>query len=202
METPPDQRWKIFGVGFAGGLVLAAIIFWHHGWPRRAAGPEPGTIRHLTPGALIEWTSTGQPIEGDFVLSQTLSPAAPDGTRTRGVVVPGLDAGSYVRIEETWAPETPGAAPTVRAWKFMFADHVRVKLQRGADSQALAAALHTRGWRFTARDVASGWITVGLGVHVANAVPTALAQLRAWPQWVAQAEPDTLPPPAMGPATL
>jgi len=192
MEMTGKQRLMAFLAGATAGAVLTGAIFWHRGLPHRAALPEPGVERRLTPGALTQWTNNGQPIEGAFITSESLGPVAADGSRTRGVVVPGLDPGSYVRLEEQWAPGTP---PVVRAWKFMFADRVRVKLKAGADTRAMAEALQAKGWRFAARDAASGWVTVALGTHLAGSVPAALKQMQAWPQWVVDAQPDLLPPP-------
>jgi hypothetical protein len=191
MALTGKQRLKAFLAGMGGGVVLAGLLAWHHGLPKAKPIPEAGELRREVPGILAQWTSAGQPIEGTFVLSQMLQERAAHGTRTRAVVVPGLDDGSYIRVEETWGPENP---PRVRAWKFMFADRVRIKLKAGADSTGLTKALVAQGWMLVRRDPANGWITIGLNAHEAKTVGEALAQVRAWPQ-VDAAEPDELPGP-------
>jgi hypothetical protein len=193
MELTSKQRFAAFGVGAGIGLVLSALYMWDRGWPKPKPLPEPGVERREVPGVLAQWTSSGQPVEGAFIVSQALQKRAADGSRLRGLVVPGLDPGSFVRIEEEWAPGYP---PTVRAWKFMFADRVKARLREQADTPAMAAALAARGWYFKTRDPVSGWVTIEIGAHEARSVPDALKQLLAWPQWVVDAQPDLLPPPS------
>jgi hypothetical protein len=192
MELTSKQRLAAFGAGAGFGLVLMALYWWDRGTPKHLPPPEPGVERRAVPGVLAQWTSSGQPIEGAFIVSQALGVAAADGSRLRGVVVPGLDPGTFIRIEEEWAPGVP---PVVRAWKFMFADRVKVRLREKADTQAMAKALSARGWKFKARDPVSGWVTIDLGAHEAQSVPEGLKELRGWPQWVVDAQPDLLPPP-------
>ncbi len=198
MSMPTRQRLIVFSVGFAMGCVIVAIVLRHRGLPHRPVAPDPGVERRIVPGVLSEWTKSGKPVEGDFVVSEAPGPLAPDGSRTRAVVVPGLDPGSFIRIEEEWAPGPPSAMPTVRAWKFMFADRVKVKLLQNTDTKAMAEALKPFGWHFSGRGATDNEVFIALGAHTAAAVPTALAQLQKWPQWVVSAEPDYLPPPAEG----
>jgi hypothetical protein len=136
-----------------------------------------------------------QPLEGDFVLSQSDDSHTPGhvaGESTRGLVVPGLDPGAYIRVEEKSASTNPGR---VLDWKFMFADRVRVKLVSPADSRALADAMRPLGWHFPGGASAAGWISIQLDAHDVHTVPDAVAKLKSWPQWVADAAPDYLPAP-------
>lgn len=193
MALTGKQRIAAFVAGVVLGGLLAAAVMSHRRLPVREVTTEPDGLRRMVPGVLGQWVSTAQPIEGDFVVSQMQTARSADGTRLRAVVVPGLDAGSFVRVEETWAAENP---PVVRGWKFMFADRVRAQLQPGVDTAPLAAALKAKGWHIVAWDPAGGWMTLALGAHDAKSVPEALTQLQAWPQWVAAADPDYLPGPA------
>jgi hypothetical protein len=192
MELTGKQRLKAYAMGALGGGVLMGLLLWHHGLPKPVVLPEPGVERRQVPGILAQWMATGQPVEGSFVVSQMMEPRAANGTRVCAVVVPGLDDGSFVRVEEQWGPETP---PMVQGWKFMYADRVKVKLRDGADTAAFAARLQKSGWHFLKRDPASGWVTIGLDSHAAKTVPEALAQLRTWSPWVEAAEVDELPAP-------
>jgi hypothetical protein len=196
MSMPTRQRLIVLSVGFAMGCVIVGIVLRHRGLPHRPQAADPGVERRMVPGVLSEWTKSGKPIEGDFIVSEAPGPLAPDGSRTRGVVVPGLDPDSFVRIEEEWAPGPPSAEPTVRAWKFMFADRVRAKLRPGTDTKAMAEALKPLGWHFSGRGPGENEVTIALGAHLAATVPTALVQLQKWPQWIETVEPDYLPPPA------
>ena len=193
MALTGKQRIAAFVVGVVLGGVLAAGVMSHRRPPAQPVVLGPDGERRAVPGVLGQWVSNGQPIEGDFVVSQMFTPRAADGTRLRAVVVPGLDAGSFVRVEETWMPQNP---PVVRGWKFMFADRVRAQLLPGVDTAPFAEAVRAKGWRFTGRDPATGWVTLALGTHEAKSVPEALGQLQAWPQWVAAEAPDYLPGPA------
>ena len=182
-----------FVVGVVLGGILAAAVMSHRRPAARVMEYGPDGERRAVPGVLGQWVSNGQPIEGDFVASEMFTPRAADGTRLRAVVVPGLDAGSFVRVEETWMRQNP---PVVRGWKFMFADRVRAQLKPGVDTAPLEEAVRAKGWQIKEHDTASGWVTIMLGTHAAKSVPAALAQLQAWPQWVAAEAPDYLPGPS------
>jgi hypothetical protein len=136
------------------------------------------------------------PVLGDFVLSQSDDLHAPNrdaNTRTRCVVVTGLDPGAFIRIEEKSTVTNPDE---VTEWKFMFADHVRVKLVSAEVSRALAEAMRPQGWHFLGEQNPDGWIGIMLASHDVHSVPEAVDKLKAWPQWVASVEPDYLPAPS------
>jgi hypothetical protein len=201
MSLTNRQRYGAIFTGLAIGCVLSALILGKRGLPHPPPPPDPGVIRREVPGIVAQWMEKGQPIEGDFVMSEATGPAAGAGGRVRALVVPGLDEGALIRIEETPAPA--GSGKQVQGWKFMFADRVRAQLTPGADTPAMAEALRALGWHFYARDLTGLWVTIALNTHSAESLPLALAKLREWPQWVAAEEPDYLPAPtgdANGPA--
>jgi hypothetical protein len=162
------------------------------GLPHPPEPPPPGVIRREVPGALAQTVKGGAPFHADSVLSEFKTPPAADGTHTRAFVVEGLDPGAYIRVEEIYAP---GVEDAVKDWKFMFADGVRARLAPQADTPAMAAALRALGWRLRGLPDKDGWVLIALNSHTAASVPIALKQLQEWPQWVAEAGPDYLPPP-------
>ncbi|HTB63189.1 MAG TPA: hypothetical protein VK737_06335, partial [Opitutales bacterium] len=116
------------------------------------------------------------------------------GKFARAVVVAGLDPGAFIRVEEQSQNKEPDK---VTDWKFMFAGQVRARLVPNADTAALAKAIMPLGWNFTGVQDKDGWVTIVLKDHDVKSVPQAVAQLKAWPQWVADATPDYLPAPSL-----
>jgi hypothetical protein len=197
MSLTTPQRFGAYFIGFGLGCVLISIYFSVRGLPHPPEPPPPGVIRREVPGALAQMMLAGAPIDGDFVLSSDDSrtmavPAA--GRFTRALVVTGLDPGAYIRVEEQSLVTAPNQ---VVDWKFMFADHARVQLKPGVDTRPLADAMQPLGWRFAGDQDRDGWATILLRGHHVKSLPQALAQLRAWPQWVVAAEPDYLPAPSL-----
>ncbi len=197
MSLTTSQRFGAYFIGFGLGCVLVSIYLSVRGLPHPPEPPPPGVIRREVPGALAQMMLSGTPIDGDFVLShddsRTLAaPAA--GRFTRALVVAGLDPGAFIRVEEQSLVTDPDK---VVDWKFMFADHARAQLKPGADTRALADAMKPLGWRFAGDKDKDGWATILLSGHSVKSLPQALAQLQAWPQWVAAAAPDYLPAPSL-----
>jgi hypothetical protein len=197
MSLSTPQRFGAYFIGFGIGCVLVSIYFSVRGLPHAPEPPPPGVIRREVPGALAQWMLSGMPIEGDFVLSHDdnrTTGGANAGRFTRALVVPGLDPGAFIRIEEQSLVKD---YDQVVDWKFMFADHVRAQLQPGVDTRVLADAMNSFGGHFAGDKDKDGWSTILLKDHDVKSMPQALAQLQAWPQWVAAAAPDYLPPPSM-----
>jgi hypothetical protein len=195
MELSSRRRWVIYFIGVAIGCVISAIILGQRGLPHPGQTPEPGVIRREVPGVIGELMADGRPLEGDFVISTDDGTPAADGSRLRAVVVPGLDPGAFIRVEEQCTPPNSGGRFAVTAWKFMFADRVRVKLAPQADRKALGDALHAHGWRFLELEPGTDWIAIQLDAHHAFTVPKAVTEIQAWTQWVSAVEPDFLPAP-------
>ena len=198
MALSNSQRFGAYFLGLGLGCIIVSIILRVRGMPHPPEEPPPGVIRREVPGAFAQLMQNHQHIEGDFVLSQSddlhaASHAA--GQDIRCAVVPGLDPGAYIRVEEKSSLANPGQ---VLDWKFMFADRVRVKLASLADSRALAEAMRPLGWHFLAGQGADGSISIQLDAHDVRSVPAAVAKLKSWPQWVMDAEPDFLPAPSGG----
>jgi hypothetical protein len=195
MALTTPQRFGAYFAGFGLGCIIVSIILSIRGLPHPPVPPPPGVIRREVPGALTQWMQNHQHIEGDFVLTQSDDLHAPTheaGLATRCVVVPGLDPGAFIRVEEKSTLTNPDV---VTDWKFMFADRVRLKLVSPADSRALADAMHSLGWQFLGDRGADGSVSIVLAAHEVHSVPDAIARLKSWPQWVADAEPDYLPAP-------
>jgi hypothetical protein len=196
MSLSSKQRYGAFFTGVGLGCVMAAIYFGARGLPHAPEPPPPGVIRRQVPGVLAEMMQTGRPITGEFVLSQLDDQhirTHDSGTFRRWVVVPGLDPGAFIRIEEVSRLQEPDK---VVDWKFMFADQVRAKLIPQADTHAIAEAMQPLGWHFIGGKDKDDWVEISLGSHHVASVPDAVTKLTAWTQWIAQAEPDFLPPPA------
>jgi len=197
MSLSTKQRYGAFSIGAGIGCVLAVIYFSARGLPHPPELPPPGVIRREVPGVILQWMQNGQPIAGDFVLSQMDSRQAGGvsaGRFSRFVVVAGLDPGAYIRIEEVSTLKEPDQ---VVDWKFMFADHIRAQLLPGADTRAMAEEMVKLGWHFTGGKDKDGWVLIALKEHDADSVGKASWQMQKWPQWVAKAEPDYLPAPTM-----
>ena len=195
MALSTSQRFGAYFIGVGLGCVVASIIWSIHGLPHAPELPPPGTIRREAPGALSQWVQNHQHIQGEFVLSQSddLHAASHEGGQTtRCVVVKGLDEGAFIRVEEKSTLANP---EVVTDWKYMFADHVRVKLVATAFSRELVEAMRPLGWRFLGGAAVDGWLIITLDTHEARSVPEAVTKLKSWPQWVADAEPDYLPAP-------
>jgi hypothetical protein len=170
------------------------------GLPHQPEAPPIGVIRREVPGALAQWMANGTLVDGDFILShmdtRVTGGADPvTGKFARAVVVAGLDPGAFIRVEEQSQNKEPDK---VTDWKFMFAGQVRARLVPNADTAALAKAMMPLGWNFTGGQDKDGWVTIVLKDHDVKSVPQAVAQLKAWPQWVAEATPDYLPAPGTG----
>jgi len=193
MLMTTKQRVATFCFGIAMGCVVATLILGRHGLPKAPERPDEGVIRREVPGAVTQWMQMGVPIEGDFILSESIGAASADGQILRWIVVPGLDPGAYIRVEEK-SPSTD--LRRVTGWKFMFADRVHAQLQPDADTRALSAALAAHGWHYLGGKSPGNWVTVQLDDHKADTVTAALKEFQAWPQWIAQAEPDYLPTPS------
>ena len=199
MSLTMPQRLGAYFTGFGIGCILVGVYLAVRGLPQQPAPPPPGVIRREVPGALAQWVLSGSPIDGDFVLSHddnrtTGGADAATGKFTRALVVAGLDSGAFIRVEEQSTNQNP---ERVLDWKYMFADHARIKLQPGVDTRTLADAMNPFGWRFTGERDQDGWATILLKDHDVKSLPKAIAQLQAWPQWVAAAEPDYLPAPTL-----
>jgi hypothetical protein len=197
MALSTQQRYIAFFGGVGVSCVLLTIYFGVRGLPQPPELPAPGVIRREVPGAVLQWMAESKPIEGAFVLSQDDARKAggvSSGRFSRFLVVPGLDPGAYIRIEEIAASQEPDK---IADWKFMFADHVRVLLQPNADTRAMATEMAKLGWHFSGGKDKEGWVTIILKDHQANSVGQAQWQLQQWPQWVAKAEPDYLPAPTI-----
>jgi hypothetical protein len=199
MSLTTQQRFGAYFTGFGIGCVLVGIYLSARGLPHSPEPPAPGVIRREVPGALAQWMITGAPVDGDFILSHddnrtTGGADAATGRFTRALVVSGLDPGAFIRVEEDSFNKDPDK---VVDWKYMFADHARAQLQPGVDTRTLADAMNPFGWHFVGDKDKDGWATILLNGHDVKTLPQALAQLRAWPQWVAAAEPDYLPAPSL-----
>jgi len=203
MSLTTRQRFGAYFTGFGIGCLLVGIYLSMRGLPHTPEPTPPGVIRHETPGALAQWMLRGAPIDGDFILSHddnrtTGGADAATGRFIRAVVVSGLDPGAFIRVEESSLIKEPDQ---VVDWKYMLADRVRAQLKPGADTRAMADAMTPLGWRFSGGKDQDGWATILLKDHDVKALPLALGQLRAWPQWVAAAEPDYLPAPSLTPGS-
>jgi hypothetical protein len=201
MSLSTRQRFGAYFTGFGLGCLLVTIYLSMRGLPHTPEPTPPGVIRHETPGALAQWMLRGAPIDGDFILSHddnrtTGGADLASGRFTRSLVVSGLDPGAFIRIEETSLIKEP---EKVTDWKYMLADRVRAQLKPDADTGAMANAMTPLGWGFSGGKDKEGWATILLKDHDVKALPQALAQLRAWPQWVITAEPDYLPAPTLVP---
>lgn len=197
MSLTSQQRYGAFFIGVGIGCVLVTIYFGVRGVPQPPELPPPGVIRREVPGAVLQWMTENKPIEGPFVLSQADARKAggvSSGRFSRFLVVPGLDPGAYIRIQETATLQEPDK---IIDWKFMFADQVRAQFQPNADTKAMAAEMSKLGWHFSGGKDKDGWVTIILKDHQATSVDQALGQLQQWPQWIAKAEPDYLPVPSM-----
>jgi hypothetical protein len=196
MDLTTPQRIGAYFAGFGLGCIMVSVILTLRGLPHAPEPPPPGVIRREVPGMLSQWMQSHLPILGDFVLSQSddlHTPNRDPAFRTRCVVVTGLDPGAFIRIEER---STLANLDEVTDWKFMFADHVRVKLVSPDASHALVDAMRPFGWHFLGDQNPDGWIGIMLDGHDVRSVPAAVDKLKSWPQWVAVAEPDYLPAPS------
>ncbi len=201
MSLTLRQRFGAYFIGFGIGCVIVAIIFSIRGLPHKSEyePPAPGVIRRQVPGVLAQLAQSGQPIEGDYVLSREdsrklgrIDPAT--GRFYRAVVVAGLDPGAFIRVEEQSFNKEPDKVVDV---KFMFADQVRAQLKPDTDTKALAEAMAPFGWHYVGAKGPDGWVTISLKDHDVRCAPVAVAQLQAWSQWVITAEPDYLPAPTL-----
>ena len=201
MSLTTRQRFGAYFIGFGIGCVICAVIFTIRGLPHKAdyEPPAPGVIRRQVPGVLAQLAQSGQPIEGEYVLSHEdsrmlggIDPAT--GRFYRAIVVAGLDQGSFIRVEEQSFNNDPNKVVDV---KYMFADQVRTQLKPDADTKGLANAIAPFGWHYVGGKGTDGWMTIALKDHDVRSVPLAIAQLQSWPQWVAAAEPDYLPAPVL-----
>jgi hypothetical protein len=196
MALTSKQRFGAFFIGVGIGCVFLTLYYSVRGLPKVAGPPPPGVIRRQVPGVILQWMAPGQPIAGNFVLSEADSRdggGASAGRFSRFVVIAGLDPGAFIRIEEISTLDAPNQ---VVDWKFMFADRVRAQLVPGADTHAMAEAMAKLDWRFAGGKDQDGWVAIALKTHDASSVSKALLQLQQWPQWVAKSAPDYLPPPA------
>ena len=163
--------------------------------PARLLALDPGAgISPATPAVADRWPEAHTLLRDEF-------PSPADASLRHRVRIVRADFKyPLLRIEELWHTDAATGTRRLVAQTAMVADHLVTKPAPGVEDAAFRAAIAAAGGSVRARKPASGLYLVSFPADAIDALPAALADLRAIPGLLRVAEPDYIVHASLTPA--
>lgn len=140
---PTKDRFKVFGIGFLIGCVIASFFAMHKA-SQRKPDLDPQLLPHpamdAVPMVLSAYADRGVPMESKLIKEERNLPANAEGVFRRQILLTGQKDGQRLLIEETLNPLPTGENRLLDV-RIMAPDRMVVSLTPGIEPHVLAAEL-------------------------------------------------------------